>query len=332
MDSLGFSLQAEAFLQSMTLEVIKSSEIEGEILDSEEVRSSIARRLGMNITGLIPSDRNVDGVVEIMVDAVQNNKSPLTEERIFAWHSSLFPTGRSGMSKIITGNWRQNEQEPMQVVSGSIGREKIHFEAPESKDVPGEMEKFLSWFNTPSNTDPVLKAAIAHLWFVTIHPFEDGNGRIARTIADLQLANADGITKRFYSMSAQIRLERKSYYDILERTQKGSLDITNWLEWFLNCFDKSIMSAEESVSAVLSKSKYWEFLSTKNINERQRLLINKLLDSFEGKLTTSKWAKIAKCSQDTALRDIQNLIDQDVLQKEAEGGRSTNYVLKRIEQ
>lgn len=328
MEGLGFTLQTEAMLQTMTLEILKSNEIEGEILDADQVRSSIARRLGMNIAGLVPSDRNVDGVVEMMLDATQKFQEPLTEERLFGWHSALFPSGRSGMYKIVVGNWRNNTpDDPMQVVSGAMGREKVHFEAPKAEALPKEMGLFLDWFNSKTDIDPVLKSAIAHLWFVTVHPFDDGNGRIARTIADMQLARADGISQRFYSMSAQIRLERKAYYDILEKTQKGSLDITEWLEWFLICFDRTLNAAEEILSGVLYKARYWEWLATKQLNSRQKLIINKLLDSFEGKLTSSKWAKIAKCSQDTALRDIQDLIEQGILEKEPGGGRSTNYWL-----
>lgn len=331
MESLGFSLQSEAVLQTMIVEALKTSEIEGEFLDKEQVRSSIARQLGMDVSGLIASDRNVDGLVEILIDATKNYKSRLTKERLFSWHAALFPTGRNGLKKIRVGQWRTNDKEPMQVVSGAVGREKIHFEAPISKDVPKEMLLFLKWFNTENETDPVIKAAIAHLWFLTIHPFEDGNGRLARTIADLQLSRADGISQRFYGMSAQIRLERKSYYNALEKTQKGSLDISDWIEWFLLCYDKSLTSAEITLAGVIRKARYWEFLGTKILNERQKLLLNKLLDKFEGKLNTSKWAKIAKCSQDTALRDIQNLVEQGVLLKNESGGRSTSYLLKELE-
>jgi Fic family protein len=328
MEGLGFSLQSEAMLQTMTLEIIKSNEIEGEVLDADQVRSSIARRLGMDIAGLVPTDRNVDGVVEMMMDATQNFQKPLTAERLFGWHAALFPTGRSGMHKIVVGTWRTNTSaDPMQVVSGAIGKESVHFEAPEGKALPGEMKKFLDWFNSNENIDPLLKSAVAHLWFVTVHPFDDGNGRIARTITDMLLARADGISQRFYSMSAQIRLERKSYYDILERTQKGSLDITDWLIWFLICLDKTLKAAGENLSGVLRKSKYWEWLRAKNLNERQKLMINKLLDGFEGKLNTSKWAKISKCSHDTALRDITNLMEQGVLVKEPGGSKNTSYNL-----
>jgi Fic family protein len=327
MEGLGFPLQSEAMLQTLTLEVTKTSEIEGEILNTDQVRSSIARHLGMDIAGLVPSDRNVDGVVEMMLDATQNFQAALTAKRLFDWHTSLFPQGESGLHKMTIGNWRGETGGPMQVVSGPMGLERVHFEAPESALLPKEMSAFLAWFNAEMNIDPVLKAALAHLWFVTIHPFDDGNGRIARTIADMQLARADGIAQRFYSMSAQIRLERKAYYDILEKTQKGTLDVTEWLEWFLACLDRAMSASETTLGGVLHKARTWEVLATKALNERQRLMINRLLDGFEGKLTSSKWAKIAKCSSDTALRDIQNLIEQNVLVKEESGGRSTSYVL-----
>lgn len=333
MEGLGFSLQSEAVLQTLTLDVVKSSEIEGEILDQNQVRSSIARRLGMDIAGLIPADRNVEGVVEMLLDATQNYQTELTEERLFSWHAALFPTGRSGMHKIIVADWRNKEGGPMQVVSGPMGREQVHYEAPEAGRLTAEMDKFLSWYNVKDETlDPVLKAAVAHFWFVTIHPFDDGNGRIARAITDMQLARADGSIQRFYSMSAQIRKERKGYYDILENSQKGELDITEWLTWFLDCLDRALTTTEDILSGILLKARYWEMLATKTINERQRLILNKLLDGFDGKLTSSKWAKIAKTSQDTALRDIQNLLDQNVLEKEASGGRSTSYDLKKIDQ
>ena len=331
MEGLGFSLQAEAVLQTLTLEILKSNEIEGEILDADQVRSSIARRLGMDIAGLMPSDRHVEGVVEMMLDATQKFKDTLTADRLFAWHAALFPTGRSGMHKIEVGIWRNNKpDDPMQVVSGPLGKERIHFKAPEAEVVPGEMKRFLVWFNTQSEIDPFIKSAIAHLWFVTIHPFDDANGRIARTIADMQLARADGIPQRFYSMSAQIRWERKAYYDILEKTQKDSLDITEWLEWFLACLNHSLNAAEQTLAGVLRKARYWEWFGTKQLNERQKLLVNKLLDGFDGKLTSSKWAKIAKCSQDTAFRDIVSLIDQGVLKKEPGGGRSTSYIFSDL--
>ncbi|GAB2523458.1 Fic family protein [Spirosoma aerophilum] len=330
MIGLGFSLQEEASFQNLTLDVLKTSEIEGEILNPDQVRSSIARRLGIDIVGLIPVDREVEGIVDMLLDATQNYVAPLTKDRLFNWHAALFPTGRSGMHPITVANWRTPSAGPMQVVSGAMGREQIHFQAPDADELEREMSLFLDWFNREVVIDPVMKAAIAHLWFVTIHPFDDGNGRIARTIADMQLTRADGSPQRFYSMSAQIRKERNAYYSILERTQKGDLDITDWLEWFLNCLDRALSETENILVGVLRKTRYWEWFATKTINERQRLLLNKLLDGFDGKLTSSKWAKIAKCSQDTALRDIQQLIDQSILIKEESGGRSTSYVLTEV--
>lgn len=327
MEGLGFGLRSEAVLQTLTLDVIKSNEIEGEHLNPEQVRSSIARRLGMDIAGLVPSDRNVEGVVEMMLDATQNFETKLTKSRLFDWHASLFPTGRSGMHKITIGKWRKGDKGPMQVVSGAMGKEKVHFEAPEADLLEKEMAKFITWFNGKDKTDPVLKAAIAHLWFVTIHPFDDGNGRIARAIADMQLARADENSQRFYSLSAQIQKERKGYYDILEKTQKGTLNITDWLEWFLNCLGRALEATEETLSVVLQKARFWETHAETLLNERQKLMLNKLLNGFTGKLTTSKWAKIAKCSHDTALRDITDLIEKGILAKEEGGGRSTSYQL-----
>jgi len=329
MEGIGFRLQAEATLQTLTLDVIKSSEIEGEILNPDQVRSSIARRLGMDIAGLVPADRNVEGVVEMMLDATQNYMNLLTDERLFGWHAALFPTGRSGMHKIVVGAWRDNpETDPMVVVSGPMGRETIHYRAPASEVLPDEMNAFLGWFNSSQVWDPVLKAAIAHLWFVTIHPFDDGNGRIARAIADMQLARSDGSSQRFYSMSAQIRKERNAYYDILEKTQKDSLDITIWLEWFLKCLDRALVATDETLAIVMKKATFWERHSSISLNDRQKMMLNKLLDGFDGKLTSSKWAKIAKCSSDTAVRDINDLLQKEVLVKEAAGGRSTSYILK----
>jgi Fic family protein len=328
MERLGFGLQAEATLQTLTLDVIKSSEIEGELLDAEQVRSSIARRLGMDIAGLIPADRHVEGVVEMMLDATQHFNKPLSAERLFGWHAALFPTGRSGIHKIVVAGWRDNPpHDPMQVVSGPAGKERIHFEAPAASLLPDEMNKFIYWFNSTITIDPLLKAAVAHLWFVTIHPFDDGNGRMARTIADLQLSRADGTAQRFYSMSAQIRKERNAYYIILEQTQQGTLDITDWLEWFLQCISRALLASEETLSKVLTKASFWSAHSATIFNNRQVLLLNKLLDGFDGKLTTSKWAKITKCSQDTALRDIQDLVNKKILMKAAAGGRSTGYQL-----
>ena len=328
MEVLGFDLRNETTLQTLTLDVVKSTEIEGEILNPDQVRSSIARRLGMNVAGLIPSDRNVEGVVEMMLDATQNFNKPLSKKRLFDWHASLFPTGRSGMYKITVGNWRNNKNGPMQVVSGAMGKERVHYEAPDAKRLEQEMKLFFKWFNTNQAMDAVIKSAIAHLWFVTIHPFDDGNGRIARAIADMYLARADGDHQRFYSMSSQIRLERKAYYDILEKIQKGSLDITEWLMWFLKCLDNSLNATDEILKRILNKSKFWDKHIQTVINERQRLIINKLFDGFDGKLNSSKWAKIAKCSPDTALRDIQDLITKKILKKESAGGRSTSYILK----
>lgn len=329
MESLGFDLRNEALLDTLTLDVIKSSEIEGEILNPDQVRSSIARRLGMEIAGSVESDRNIDGVVEMMLDATQNCFNPLTKDRLFDWHAALFPTGRSGMYKISVANWRNDTTGPMQVVSGAMGREKVHFQAPDSRLVDQEMNKFLDWFNNADDIDLVIKAAISHLWFVTIHPFEDGNGRITRAITDMLLARADKSNQRFYSMSAQIRQERKQYYDILEKTQKGNLDITDWIIWFLQCLINALKSTDIILSSVLIKADFWKKHSKAILNERQIKLINKLLDGFDGKLTSSKWAKIVKCSKDTAIRDINDLINKDILQKEeAVAGRSTNYELK----
>ena len=328
MEGLGFGLREEASLQTLTMDVLKSSEIEGEVLPADQVRSSIARRLGMDIAGLVPADRNVEGVVEMMLDATQHYTTPLTNERLFGWHAALFPTGRSGMHKIITGGFRNNApDDPMQVISGALGKEKVHYEAPAAALLKKEMNKFIKWFNGNQQADAVLKAAMAHLWFITIHPFDDGNGRIARAIADMQLANADGSTQRFYSMSAQIRKERKTYYEVLEKTQQGMLDITAWMEWFLQCLDRSLTATEQTLSGVLQKARFWEQHAKTLLNNRQVLLINKLLDGFEGKLNTSKWATIAKCSSDTALRDIQDLMEKKILVKALGGGRSTGYIL-----
>ena len=327
MEALGFELRQEAHLRILTDDVVKSSEIEGENLDPDQVRSSIARRLGMDIGGLIPADRNVEGVVEMMLDATGNYSKKLTEERLFDWHASLFPTGRSGMSKIIVGNWRDDSSGPMRVVSGAIGKEKVHYEAPPTKRIPREMKTFLKWLAKPGDLDPLMVACLAHLWFVTIHPFEDGNGRIARAIADMVLARSEKSGQRFYSMSSQIRSDRKDYYAILERTQKGGLDITRWMEWFLNCLDRAIEGAQKTLSAVLNKAQFWDRFAKEPLNERQIKTLNKLMDGFEGKLTTSKWAKIAKCSQDTAYRDILDLVNRGALRKDPGGGRSTSYSL-----
>jgi len=328
MGALCFELQNEANLEILTSEILKSTEIEGEFLDREQVRSSIARRLGLDISGLVYSDRNVDGIVDLMLDATRNYDKELTRQRLFSWHSSLFPAGMSGMYKIITGNWRDDSTGPMQVVSGALGKEKVHFQAPPATQLEYEMRLFFDWFNLQQNVDLVLKAAIAHLWFVTLHPFEDGNGRISRALSDMLLARSDEQSFRFYSMSAQIRKERNSYYDILEKTQQGSLDITNWLQWFLNCLLHSIDSSEKLLEKVISKHEFWLQNSRITINDRQRKILNLLLDDFKGVLNTTKWAKIGKCSQDTALRDIQDLIEKGILAKTDQGGRSTNYILK----
>ena len=330
MEALGFDLRAEAVLQTLTEDVVKSSEIEGEQLDKEQVRSSIARRLGLDIGALAPVDRDVEGVVEMMLDATQNYLKPLTAERLFDWHASLFPTARSGMTRITVGAWRISASGPMQVVSGPVGRERVHFEAPEAERLPHEIHAFLEWFEGEEALDPVLKAAIAHLWFVTIHPFEDGNGRIARAIADMALARSEASPQRFYSMSAQIRVDRKDYYAILERTQKSDLDITPWLEWFLGCLDRAIEGAEQILANVLRKARFWESIADQKFNERQRNVLNRLLDGFEGKLTSSKWAKLSKTSPDTALRDINDLVARGILIRDEGGGRSTGYSLSSV--
>ncbi len=329
METLGFDLMNEALLGTLTLDVLKSSEIEGELLNHDQVRSSIARRLGIEIAGSVDSDRSVDGVVEMMLDATQNCYDPLTAARLCDWQAALFPTGRSGMFKITVGDWRKDTTGPMQVVSGAMGKEKVHFEAPDSALLDNEMSLFLDWFNNNTETDLVLKAAIAHLWFVTIHPFEDGNGRITRALTDMLLAQSDKSSHRFYSMSAQIQIERKEYYEMLEKTQKSDLDITEWICWFLNCLIKALKSTELLLVSVLYKADFWVKHSNTSINDRQKKLLNKLLDGFDGKLSSSKWSKIAKCSKDTAIRDINDLIDKGILQKESAGGRSTNYELKK---
>jgi Fic family protein len=327
MEALGLHLRSEAMLQTLTEDVIKSSEIEGEQLDRDQVRSSLARRLGMDIGALTPADRNVEGVVEMMLDATQKHSAPLTAERLFGWHAALFPTGYSGLHKIITGAWRDDKSGPMQVVSGPVGKERVHYEAVPAARVDEDMKAFLAWFNAEPAIDPVLKAGVAHLWFVTIHPFDDGNGRIARAIADMALARSEGSPQRFYSMSAQIRVERTAYYDILEATQKADLDITRWLSWFLDCLNRAFDGAEVILAGVLKTARFWEKHAGAAFNERQRDMLNRLLGDFEGKLTSSKWAKIEKCSQDTALRDITDLVERGVLKRDEGGGRSTSYSL-----
>lgn len=345
MEALGFALREQAVLQTLTQDVLETSLIEGETLDREQVRSSLARRLGLDIGALAPADRRVDGMVEMMLDATQRYAAPLTADRLFGWHASLFPAGRSGLARIWVGAWRDDASGPMQVVSGPIGREQVHFEAPAASRLPAETAAFLTWFNEPAvsltsagSLDPVLKAGLAHLWFVTLHPFDDGNDRIARAVGDLALARSEGTSQRFYSLSAQIRQERRAYYDILERTQQGEpekvggpekegVDVTEWLNWFLGCLDRAFGGAEATLAAVLRKARFWEAQVGANLNGRQRLMLNRLLEGFEGKLTSSKWAAIAHCSQDTALRDILDLTARGVLVREAAGGRSTGYRL-----
>jgi len=330
MEALGFLLREEATLETLTQDVIKTSEIEGEKLDLQQVRSSIARRLGLDIGGSdIPAPRNVEGIVEIMLDATRNNENQLTKTRLYDWHAALFPTGRSGMQRITVGKWRTEASGPMQVVSGPIGREKVHYEAPGYARLDKEMTAFIKWFNAKPESDLVLRAAIAHFWFVTIHPFDDGNGRIARALADMMLARSEGSSQRFYSMSSQIQRERNAYYDILEKSQKSTLDITPWIEWFLSCLKRAIEASDGTLESVLLKARFWEKHVNQPFNERQRNIINRLLDGgFEGRLTSSKWAKMGKCSGDTALRDITDLLDRGILIKDSAGGRSTGYLLK----
>lgn len=324
---VGMALRDQANLAALTDDVVKTSAIEGEELNAESVRSSIARRLGVEIGALAPVDRHVEGIVDLVLDATANCHAPVSRERLFGWHAALFPTGYSGLSRIRTGAWRDDAGGPMQVVSGPIGRQRVHFEAPPAARLEGEVSRFLDWLNAESNELPLLKAGLGHLWFVTLHPFDDGNGRIARAIGDLLLARADGSPERFYSLSAQIQRDRKAYYDILERTQKGSLDVTEWLVWFVDTLHRAIDLAQHSTDAVLIKARFWQRWAPATLNERQVKLLNRLLDGFEGKLTSSKWAAIAKCSPDTALRDINDLLARGVLRKSAASGRSTNYVL-----
>jgi Fic family protein len=327
MSALGFDLRAEANLSALTDEVVKSSAIEGELLNPEEVRSSIARKLGLDVAGLPEPGRDVEGVVAMMLDATRNFDQPLTAERICGWHAALFPTGRSGMSRITVGEWRAGAAGPMQVVSGPVGKERVHFEAPAAERVGDEMKQLLAWFNASPTIDPVLAAGVAHLWFVTIHPFDDGNGRIARAIADMVLARADGTMDRFYSMSSGIEAQRKEYYRQLEVAQRGNLDITTWLAWFLTCLDHTIEAAEESLGSVLRKARLWQRINLRPVNERQRMVLNRMLDDFTGHLTTSRYAKLARCSNDTALRDIRELLERGVIVRNPAGGRSTSYRL-----
>lgn len=328
MDNLGFDLKQEASLNTLIRDVIKSSAIEGENLDPEEVRSSIARRLGLDIAGLIPSGRDVEGIVEIMLDATQKFSTTLTKQRLFDWHAALFPTGRSGMHSITVGNWRKPDAGPMQVISGPVGKEKIHFEAPDAKYLDDEMQAFIKWFEGNNDIDPVIKAGIAHFWFVTIHPFEDGNGRIARAIGDMMLARADKMPERFYSLSSQIESERKDYYNQLERQQRNTPDITDWLDWFLGCMGRAISNAETTLENVLFKARLWDKINKNPVNERQRFVINRMLeDDFEGYINTSKYAKLTKSSNDTALRDINEMKEQGIVIQNPGGGRSTSYRL-----
>ncbi len=329
---VGMPLRNQASLAALTDDVIKTSEIEGEQLKVESVRSSIARRLGVDIGALAPVDRHVEGVVEMVLDATVNYQAPMSRERLFGWHAALFPTGYSGLSKIKVGNWRDDARGPMQVVSGPIGRQRVHFEAPPAIHLDAETNRFIDWVNGRSNGLPLLDAGLGHLWFVTLHPFDDGNGRIARAIGDLLLARADGSPQRFYSLSAQIQRERKAYYDILERTQKGSMDVTEWLAWFLDVLHRAVDQAQHTLDAVLRKARFWQHWAATPLNERQVRLLNRLLDGFEGKLTSSKWAAIAKCSPDTALRDINDLLARGVLRKLDAGGRSTSYELNDLPQ
>ena len=326
MSVFGFDLKNETHLSTITNNVLKSSEIEGEYLNTDQVRSSVAKRLGMDVSGLIPSERKIEGIVEMTFDATHNANKPLTKKRLFSWHKLLFEE-KERDSKLSIGAWRKEEGGEMQVVSGAMGKERIHFQAPDWSKIDFEINLFLDWINNKTDIDNILKASIAHLWFVTIHPFDDGNGRIARAIADMLLARADNISQRFYSMSSQIRIERKDYYDILEKTQKGNLDITKWIEWFLNCLERAFIQTNANINKLMNKSKFWENNKTIVFNERQTKIINLLFNGFEGKLTSSKWAKINHCSQDTALRDINDLIEKKVLKKDVQGGRSTSYDL-----
>jgi Fic family protein len=327
---VGMALRDQASLSALTEDVIKTSEIEGEQLNVESVRSSIARRLGVDIGALAPVDRHVEGVVDMVLDATANCNTQVTRDRLFGWHAALFPTGYSGLVRINVGGWRDDATGPMQVVSGPLGRQRVHFEAPPADALESEARRFLTWANSASNEPPLIKAGLAHLWFVTLHPFDDGNGRIARAVGDLFLARADGSPQRFYSLSAQILRERKAYYDILERTQKQSMDVTEWLAWFLATLHQAVDQALHTLDAVLVKTRFWQRWTapgSASLNERQVKLINRLLDGFEGKLTSSKWAAITKCSPDTALRDITDLLARGVLRKSDAGGRSTSYEL-----
>ena len=327
MEGMGFNLREEAVLETLTEDIVRTSEIEGELLNPQEVRSSVARRLGMDISGLPEASRDVEGIVEMMLDATQKYKEPLSKDRLCGWHAALFPTGRSGMYKITVGDWRDDKKGPMQVVSGPMGREKVHYTAPAASRLENEMNTFIEWFNADESMESIIKSAIAHLWFVSIHPFDDGNGRIARAIGDCQLARADRTNQRFYSMSAQIMKSKKGYYDILESTQKGSMDVSQWLVWYFERLTEALEATDEILSKIMAKAKFWEQHKTTQFNERQVYMINKLQGDFIGKLHSSKWAKMTKVHRDTALRDIQDLVDKGVLKDSGEGGRSTNYIL-----
>lgn len=327
MEAIGFPLRDEALLQTLTNDVVKTSEIEGDILDTSQVRSSIARRLGLDIGAEVPASRHVEGVVALILDATQNYQQPLSKDRLFGWHAALFPEGYSGVVKINVGKWRTDDKGPMQVISGAYGRERIHYEAPAAARLEQEMEVFLDWLNNAAKPHPVLRAALAHLWFITLHPFDDGNGRIARAITDMLLARSEQTPHRFYSMSAQLRLDRTEYYDMLEQTQKGDLDITEYLSWFLDALDRALDKVDASLEQIFAKARFWETLKSVSLNPRQKLMLNKLIDGFEGNLTSSKWSQIAKCSQDTAQRDINDLVKQGILAKAPAGGRSTRYNL-----
>ncbi len=331
MEALGFNLREEATLKTLTQDVVKTSEIEGENLDVRQVRSSLARRLGINVKDLLPRDRHVEGIVEVMLDATREYDASLTKKRLCTWHTALFPTGKSGMHRITAGHWRSKSSGVMQVISGPYGHEKVHYEAPSYRRLSAEMKKFIKWVNTESEMDLVMRAALAHFWFVTLHPFEDGNGRMARAIADMLLARSEKTHQRFYSMSSQIQSERNAYYAVLEKCQKSSLDITLWMEWFLKCLKRAIGASEETLEDVLQKARFWKAHAGESFNERQLSLVNRLLDGFEGKLTSSKWAKLTKCSQDTALRDINDLLGRKILMKDNAGGRSTHYQLLRTQ-
>ena len=327
MEGLGFALRDQATLQVLTEDVLKTSEIEGQQLNPDTVRSSIARRLGVDIGALFPTDRHVDGVVEMVLDATGGFASALTQDRLFSWHAALFPTGYSGLAKIRIADWRDDADGPMQVVSGPVGRQRVHYEAPPAERIESEMNKFMRWFNGEQDIDPVIKAGLAHLWFVTIHPFDDGNGRIARAIGDMGLARSENSAQRYYSLSAQIQRERREYYELLEKTQKGELDVTAWLAWFLDCLGRAIDGADHLLGMIIAKARFWELCAGISLNDRQVKLLNRLLDGFEGKLTSSKWAAIAKCSADTALRDISDLMLRGLLRKAEGGGRSSHYEL-----